>query len=72
MYLKCAVSKRWNQNIWTAKIQANTKYLNTNAVKQPPGTYKTNLLRDLDLGDYTSSDIICKACGVTNAEGVGA
>lgn len=35
-------------------------------------TYKTNLLWDLDLRDYTSSDIICKARGVTNAEGVGA
>lgn len=34
-------------------------------------TYKTDLLRDLDLGDDTTSDIICKACGITNAEGVG-
>lgn len=34
--------------------------------------YKTDLLRDLDLGDNTTSDIICKTCGVTNAEGVGA
>lgn len=35
-------------------------------------TYKTDLLRDLDLGNDTTSDIICKACGITNAEGVGA
>lgn len=34
-------------------------------------TYKSDLLRHLDLGDDSSSYIICEASCVTDAEGVG-
>lgn len=34
-------------------------------------TYKTDLLRQLDLGDNPSSYVICEASCVTDAEGVG-